>query len=100
MDPSARHPPAHEAGGQVSHEACRAAQVEIGIPRHAQFGEYRSADAISGVEINAEPVAALRRTVADVTMSPVQQFESLRYLLGKGVLAAVAGSMQPPDLPG
>ncbi len=79
-------------------KASRAAQVEIGIARHAQFGENGSAEPAGSVEIDTEPVAGTGRAVADVTVSVGQRFESGPHLFSKRVLPAVAGTVQPPDL--
>ena len=58
-----------------------------------------SAEAARSVEIDTKPVARARRAVADVTVSPGQHLESVAYLFRKRVLAAIAGTVQPPDLP-
>jgi len=95
----ARRPPGRKAGRPIRHKGRRAAQVEIGIARHAQFGENGSAETAGRVEIDARPVAETGRAVADVTVSAGQQIERGPRLFGKDVLPTVAGTVQPPDLP-
>src|SRR6516225_1992462 len=91
--------PGRKAGSQIIHEGGRSADVEIAVARHAQFLQNAHVHASGSVEIYANSILGSGRAVANVTVTTSQSFEQGLRLLGKCMLAAVAGSMYPPDIP-
>ena len=85
--------PGCEAGGQIAHEGGRSADIEIGIARHAQLLEHPHVQASASVEIYTWPILGIGRAVANVAVAVGQSFEEGARLLGKRMLAAVAGAV-------
>ena len=88
-----------EADGQIAHEGGRSAHVEVGIARHVQLAKHTHVQASGSVEIQAWAILGIGRAVANVAVAVGQGFEEGTRLLGKSMLAAIAGSMEPPDFP-
>ena len=59
----------------------------------------RDCPSVRSVEIENRPVSCAWRAVADVAAAAGQSFEKRARLRGKRMLAAVVGSVNPPDLP-
>jgi hypothetical protein len=51
------------------------------------------------VEIDSGPVVGTRRAVTDVAVAVGQRFETGAHFLGKRMLAAIVGPVNPPHLP-
>jgi hypothetical protein len=71
-----------------------------GIAGHAQFREHEHTHAAGSVEINRQPICGTGRAVADVTVAMGQRFEAGAHLLGKRMLLAIAGSVDPTGVTG
>src|SRR6516165_3163992 len=91
--------PGRKTGAQIVHEGGRSADVDIAVAPHAQFLENACVQASGSVEIYAKSILRTGRAIANVTVTTGQSFEQSLRLLGKCMLAAVAGSMYPPDIP-
>ena len=90
--------PAREIGDEAAHKRRRAANVEVGIWRDPHFPEYVHPHAPHPVEIDIRPIGRLWRTVTNVAAASGQRFEELAHLRRKWMLAAVAGTVNPPNL--
>src|ERR1051326_5835420 len=91
--------PGCKAGGQIAHEGGWSTDVEVAIPRHAELPQHAHVQASGSVEIHPWPIPGIGRAVANVAAPVDQSFEEGARLLGKRMLATVAGAVDPPDLP-
>jgi len=90
--------PRLETSGQVAHERCGPAEVEIRIPRYAKVAEYSHGKPPGSVKVLPESILRERSAVADVAVAP-QPLEEVACLLRERMIGAVAGPIEPPDLP-
>ena len=91
-------PPACKAVDETAHKRGWAADVEIRIGRNAHFLERVYPHASHPVEIDIRPIGWLWRTVTNVAAASGQGLEELAHLRRKWMLAAVAGTVKPPNL--
>src|SRR6516165_10704449 len=90
--------PACKAVDETAHERGWTADVEVRIGRDAHFLEHLRAHASYAVKIDSGPIGWLWRTVTNVAAASRQGFEELAHLRRKWMLAAVAGTVNPPNL--
>ena len=98
MDAIGRDAQCAEAGREVAHELGRSAEIEVAVLRHIELLEQVLIQMSGAVEIDRGTIAGIGRAVADMTVmvrKPAQEFARLG---GEGMLSAVAGAVQPPDL--
>jgi hypothetical protein len=91
-------PPACKAVDETAHKRGWTADVEVRIGRDAHFLEPVHAHAPHPIEIDSRPIGWLWRTVANVAAASGQGLEELAHLRRKWMLAAVAGTVNPPNL--
>ena|SRR5271156_44095 len=99
MDALGGDPPGRKVADEIIDKARRPAEIKVGIARHAQASQHVDAEASGSVEIDGRTVLGTRRTVTNVAVAVGESFEEGSRLNGKRVLAAVAGSVNPPNLP-
>src|SRR5436190_10139026 len=99
VDLSRRDTHCSETGGQVAHEIRRAANVKITIARQVKFLECLHVEPPSSVEIDIESIPRVGRAVANIAMVVGKRVEQPTRLFGKGMFAAIARSVEPPDFP-
>src|SRR6516162_3288322 len=92
------HAPAREIGDETVHKLSRTANVKLRVAWDAQFVEQVHAHAPDPVEIDRGPIGRLWRTVTNVAAGSGQGLEELAHLRRKWMLAAVAGTVNPPNL--
>src|SRR6516225_9292628 len=91
-------PPAGKTIDQTAHKRSWTADVEIRIGRDAYFLEHLRAHVPHPVEIDSRAISWLWRTVTNVAAASGQGLEELAHLHRKWMLAAVAGTVNPPNL--
>ena len=90
-------PPACKAVDETAHKRGWTADVEVRIGRDAHFLEPVT-HAPHPIEIDSRPIGWLWRTVANVAAASGQGLEELAHLRRKWMLAAIAGTVNPPNL--
>jgi hypothetical protein len=90
--------PACKAVDETAHKRGWTADVEVCIGRDAHFLEHVHAHTPHPVEIDSRPIGRLWRTVTNVAAASGQGLEELAHLCRKWMLAAVAGTVNPPNL--
>src|SRR6516162_10819713 len=92
------NPPACKAADETAHKRGWTTDVEVRIAANAHFLEHLHAHAPHPVEIDSRPIGWLWRTVTNVAAARGQDHEELAHLRRKWMLAAVAGTVNPPNL--
>ena len=82
-----------KAGSQIAHESRWSADIEIAIARQVKFLKHSHIQAPGSVEIDIGPILGIGRAVANVAVVVGKRFEQPARLLGKGMFAAVTGSV-------
>ena len=91
-------PPAGKAVDETAHKRGRAADVEVRSGRDAYFLEHRHANVPDLVEILNRPIGWLWRAVTNMAVASGQGLEEFAHLRRKWMLAAVTGTVNPPNL--
>src|SRR5215470_19462488 len=100
MDAVRGHAPACKTAPEVGEEARRSAEVEIGLSRDGELLDRPDVETTPRVVVLALPILRTRLTEPDATSTVAQSPDELTHLGGEGLRAPVAGTVQPPDLPG
>src|SRR6516162_1039818 len=90
--------PACKTIDETAHKGGWTADVEVRIGRDTNFLEHVRAHAPDPVEIDSRPIGWLWRTVTNLAAASGQGLEELAHLRRKWMLAAVAGTVNPPNL--
>src|SRR5208337_2044340 len=99
MDLAFSDAPGGKARGQVTDEGRRPADVKVGIVRHTQLLEHPHIQVSTSVEIHTWLILGIGRAVAYVAVAAGQGFEECADFLGKRVITAAPGPVEPPDFP-
>ena len=91
-------PPACKAVDEIAHKRGWTADVEVRIRRDPYFLEHGHRHAPYPVEIDIRPIGWLWRTVTNLAAASGQGLEEIAHLSRKWMLAAVAGTVNPPNL--
>jgi hypothetical protein len=92
------HAPACKAVDEITHKRDWTADVEVRIGWDAHFLEHLHTYAPHAVEIDSRPVSWLWCAATNVTAASGQGVEEITHVRRKWMLAAVTGSMNPPNL--
>ena len=99
VDPGSGDAPRGEAGGDLAHEARRAAQVEVAVAADSQRLEASCVEMAGLVEVPPGNVSGFGPAVGDVTPAARQRSDETARVGREGMALAAAGAVQPPDLP-
>src|SRR5262249_34659099 len=91
-------PPACKTVDETAHERGWTADIEDRIGRDTNFLEPMQPHAPDPVKIDSQLIGWLGRTVTNVAAASGQGREELAHLRRKWMLAAVTGTVNPPDL--
>src|SRR5215472_13045215 len=87
-----------KAVDETVHKRGWPADVKVRIGRDTEFLEHLHAHAPHSVEIDSRPIGWLWHTVTNMAAASGQGLEELAHLRRKWMLAAVAGTVNPPNL--
>src|SRR6266852_9411179 len=100
MDTACSNAPACKAHCQIAHKGGRSAEVEVGVAWDLQLLEHAQIQTSRCIEIQTCLILETGRAVANAAVGMHQGFKQGARLLGKRMLTAVVGSVQPPDFSG
>src|SRR3954452_22286794 len=89
----------HKADTQITHEGGGAADLKIAVGRQVDLLKRLNDQSPRCVEINIGLHPSLRQAVVSVSVPVRKRFEESTRLFRKGMLAAITGSVYPPDFP-
>src|SRR5271157_2188846 len=86
-----------KARGQVTQKCRRAAQVEIGVLRHAKLLDRGHVKVAGSIEVGTQPVLWTRPAVPYMASAMLQRLLQAPRLVKERVIIAIARPIQPPD---